>query len=401
MEKKTWRSEGGQTAVIVAIAVVALLAFAGLAIDGGNVYLNRRRMQNAADAAALAGTRLLAETICDHSAGDDAAIAAQVVEYVQRNGVDNADAVTAYYMHFVGNSLVQYDPAVEVGSGSIPTGASGLFVTTVISRPTYFLGLVGQETGGATASATAATGPLLAAGGLKPIGLPHDMVMALSDGDAFTIDMSNNCKNDGDCLVEYIRGDDQHVTHAHRGWLNLAYVWNVTEADAFPRARDANIGTGWGVPGSLMNMMTNPDPSLVLYADCLWSGGCRTGDFIAAKPGQSWGAVNPGICDQITSEISYFPIFDEVVECETEVPDPKPSCPKQGGQSVGYVYHVVGFATAQITACPHGQGSHTMGFELVETVSGKGQVYPPEADGYDPNGQGGCKFSAQVVTLWD
>ncbi len=47
---KSVEKEQGQTVVIVAFAVIALLAFAGLAIDGGTAYLNRRRMQNAADA---------------------------------------------------------------------------------------------------------------------------------------------------------------------------------------------------------------------------------------------------------------------------------------------------------------------------------------------------------------
>jgi len=89
-----------------------------------------------------------------------------------------------------------------------------------------------------------------------------------------------------------------------------------------------------------------------------------------------------------------------VVECETQIPTPKPECPKQGGQSVGYVYHIVGFATAQITACPHGQGSHTMDMVLVESVTGQGQVYPP-LSGYDSGSKGGCRFGAQVVTLWN
>lgn len=401
MTERNVCKESGQTAVLVALAVVALLAFAGLAIDGGAVYLQRRQMQNAADAAALAGTRQLSQIICDHDLGNDADIAAEVVDYAQRNGVEDPSAVTATYAQFVDNELVSMEIAVgSLGAAAPPQGAAGIIVTTSISRPTYFLGLVGQSTAAASATASAATGPLLVAGGLRPIGLPAEMLAQLSDGDAFTIDMSNNCKNEGDCVINYIRDGHEHMTYSHRGWMNLAYVWNATESPTFPRAKDPNIGTGWGQEYSLMNMMTDPDPGLLLYADCMWNGGCRTGDFVAAKPGQSWGAVNPGICEQITSEISYFPVFDRVVECETQIPTPKPECPKQGGQSVGYVYHIVGFATAQITACPHGQGSHTMDMVLVESVTGQGQVYPP-LSGYDSGSKGGCRFGAQVVTLWN
>ena len=45
--------------VIVALGLTALVAMAGLVIDGGMALRNRRQVQNAADAAALAGTRVL------------------------------------------------------------------------------------------------------------------------------------------------------------------------------------------------------------------------------------------------------------------------------------------------------------------------------------------------------
>src|ERR1700682_2252044 len=54
------RRQAGQTAVIVALTFIVLIAFAGLAIDGGHVYLVNRRAQNATDAAALAAAKQLA-----------------------------------------------------------------------------------------------------------------------------------------------------------------------------------------------------------------------------------------------------------------------------------------------------------------------------------------------------
>ena len=51
------KNEQGQAIVIMAFALIALLAFAALAIDGGNAYVERRRAQNGADAGALAGAR--------------------------------------------------------------------------------------------------------------------------------------------------------------------------------------------------------------------------------------------------------------------------------------------------------------------------------------------------------
>ena len=47
--------QGGQVIVIFAISLVAIVGMTGLIIDGGDTFLQRRTLQNAADAAAMAG----------------------------------------------------------------------------------------------------------------------------------------------------------------------------------------------------------------------------------------------------------------------------------------------------------------------------------------------------------
>ena len=42
--------------MLVALAMVVLIAFVGLALDGGLAYSERREAQNATDAAAMAGS---------------------------------------------------------------------------------------------------------------------------------------------------------------------------------------------------------------------------------------------------------------------------------------------------------------------------------------------------------
>ncbi|NPA91322.1 MAG: hypothetical protein GXO55_07745 [Chloroflexi bacterium] len=54
-----WRGERGQTLVLFALVLVVIIAMVALAVDGGHAYVQRRRMQYAADAAALAGARAL------------------------------------------------------------------------------------------------------------------------------------------------------------------------------------------------------------------------------------------------------------------------------------------------------------------------------------------------------
>jgi Flp pilus assembly protein TadG len=48
------KTERGQALILVVLAIVGLAGMVGLVVDGGNVFLDRRKAQNAADSAALA-----------------------------------------------------------------------------------------------------------------------------------------------------------------------------------------------------------------------------------------------------------------------------------------------------------------------------------------------------------
>ncbi len=55
MNTSNQRSEQGQIIILIVVSMVIMVALAALVVDGGNLYLNRRAAQTAADAAALAG----------------------------------------------------------------------------------------------------------------------------------------------------------------------------------------------------------------------------------------------------------------------------------------------------------------------------------------------------------
>ena len=74
------RNEGGQAIIQVTVSILVLIAFVALAIDAGNTYAQRRQMQNAADAGALAGAREL----CLGSSAATATAAART--YMINNG---------------------------------------------------------------------------------------------------------------------------------------------------------------------------------------------------------------------------------------------------------------------------------------------------------------------------
>ena len=98
MEEKIWdrrRSEKGQVLMLVALVFVGLLAVAGLAVDGGNLYAQRRQAQNAADAAALAGTHMITDAMMTCDSLDlvayDLDIARKVNEYAELNDIPDTN----------------------------------------------------------------------------------------------------------------------------------------------------------------------------------------------------------------------------------------------------------------------------------------------------------------------
>ena len=80
------RNESGQTLIMFALGLAVLLGMAALTIDVGLAYVARRDMQNAADAAALAGADVILE-------GQSLALAASAArDLALQNGYDNAAA---------------------------------------------------------------------------------------------------------------------------------------------------------------------------------------------------------------------------------------------------------------------------------------------------------------------
>lgn len=89
---KTLQNEQGQSVVIIALGLAVLMAFMALAVDGGNIYAQRRQVQNAVDAASsAAGERLARPSPGSNSPSTARATNGQVYnlvkEYLKKNGV--------------------------------------------------------------------------------------------------------------------------------------------------------------------------------------------------------------------------------------------------------------------------------------------------------------------------
>lgn len=129
--------EGGQVLVLVALLLVILLAFAGLAIDGGRQAIERRHIQTAADAGALAACRELTQ------GGSDAA-AAQAARDVALANLASPAGATATIADDIAREYADGhagDPAY-LESGIIVAGSSvRVAISSVV--PTTF-GQIGR-----------------------------------------------------------------------------------------------------------------------------------------------------------------------------------------------------------------------------------------------------------------
>src|SRR5439155_22507130 len=77
--------KGGQALVIAALAISALLTFTALVINAGMYLAERRHLQNAADAAALAGGQRLVEEQASRSFRDSRVLSAVNTLAIENN----------------------------------------------------------------------------------------------------------------------------------------------------------------------------------------------------------------------------------------------------------------------------------------------------------------------------
>lgn len=153
LQRRPRASTHGQALVLVVIALVAMLAMAGLVVDGGNLFAQQRRTQNWTDAGANAGAVQLLRRMMGVAGTDaqwDQRVVAAAAESIAADGLQ-AIASTDYTN--IGGTVL--GPA---GTGSIPAGAAGVRVVGQRAVGTYLAGIVGLTSFTATADATAIAG---------------------------------------------------------------------------------------------------------------------------------------------------------------------------------------------------------------------------------------------------
>jgi hypothetical protein len=159
------KPQRGQVLVLFTLALAALVLGAAVVVDGGYAFAQRRETQNAADFAAMAGTRIvgMARTGQPVGAGTATNVRSAITETLAAN---DAELVTAQYVDDRGGALGDV-----FAMGSIPGNAFGTVVEARSDWRPFLLGVIGVTDWAASAQATALTRGRSIGGGVMPVGI--------------------------------------------------------------------------------------------------------------------------------------------------------------------------------------------------------------------------------------
>lgn len=156
----------GQAIALFALALSAIVLGVAIVVDGGYAYAQRRVAQNAADFAAMAGTRVVGMSKIGQPA-----TATHVQSAISATLTANNDAqlVSARYVDEEGA-----DRGDVFSATSIPNDAFGVVVEANTDWSPFLLGLIGVDSWTASAPATAMTTGESDGGAVLPVGIQED-----------------------------------------------------------------------------------------------------------------------------------------------------------------------------------------------------------------------------------
>ncbi len=336
LKQMVQHKEEGQSLIIVGALLVVLVALIGLVVDAGNAYAQRRIVQNAADAAALAGSQMLVHQE-DYLTGGNFLRNWQVIQavedYAERNGVD-PDNLSIYYTDIDGNILA--DARFDLGRQDIikedtfgGTRAEGVRVEADLPFPTYLVRVIGRDEMTASGSANG----ILACG-------------ACTTRDIFPMAIHAGTFSDGYPVV----GQTYRVIG--NGWK-----WRTSHNRSGPGP--GNFGfISWDE-----NRQGNAELARNME-DTERSGQWSVGDSVATGPGP--GTDDGSVRDQLRARIDNndpdrpaevtVPIFDYTCY---DLPSSDPEACPNGGSDLKF--HIVGFARFQIQ-CFYFYKAHREGY---------------------------------------
>ncbi len=124
----------GQAIILIALGLIILLGFTGLAIDGGSLFFTQRNARNAADAAVLAGTYVMCTQYEDP--GRNAAIVSEALRAAAENGFSAAETTVQIEDEITEEPITSYPDKSGYLRVIISTQAPTYFIQIIYSGPT-------------------------------------------------------------------------------------------------------------------------------------------------------------------------------------------------------------------------------------------------------------------------
>jgi Flp pilus assembly protein TadG len=257
------------TIVMLALCMVALIAIAGLAIDGGAAYSQRGQQQNSADSAALAGTSQVYQELYK----GDTSPAGTILSVVQTEASNNGGAVDATECRIIDVSENDLGACPSPGGSQestvLPPGALGVSVTSRHSSNTTFMQAVGIDTYANSAVAAARVEAVTALpGGASPF-----MICAVG-----TSDPRNG--GDGQDPPILLQGTDtinpaavNHVYNIHGGGVANCGMPNESPDNSWNGLTE---GSNYPIPGWWAGK--NGDQGAKVNKE-VFAGGCSGSSF--------------------------------------------------------------------------------------------------------------------------
>lgn len=204
----------GQALALFALALTAIVLASAVVVDGGYAFAQRRKAQNAADFAAMAGTRIIGASLAQRppGVGTAANVRAAINDTIAAN---DGQLISARYVDHTGADLGDI-----VTATSIPHDAFGVVVEARTNWEPFLLGVIGVTDWVAGAQATAMTTGESKGGAVLPVGLQDVTYNNLADCDADVL---------GSCFQALTPGD--LIGPGNFGWLSFGLQGNGGKCD--------------------------------------------------------------------------------------------------------------------------------------------------------------------------
>jgi Flp pilus assembly protein TadG len=318
MRNHVRRGERGQTLALFAIALLAMVLGAAVVVDGGFAFAQRRATQNAADFAAMAGTRIVGVSLTDRPAGSGTAanVEAAINSVLAAN---DAQFVSAQYVDAAGNAIGDVKSAT-----SIPTNAFGVVVEARTNWRPFLLGVIGVTDWATRGTATAFTPGRSIGGGVMPVGI-QDTVF----------------RNHAGCPITDINDCVGHLTSGQLnipggfGWLSFGLQGNGNKCNW---TSSLGMVADGGCQMSQPFLDSQIGPPSNSHGCCSAVGMPGSADKISTLTGNEWGDLSFYIANKIPV---WVPIWDYA-----------------GGTGSGAWYHIVGFGAVVFTDAGDGKNPH-------------------------------------------